>query len=76
MSTAAVHSNIFTAGPERARLTLVEDTCRDCGRALAEFEEHLCAACIDLEAHAWCRECGAVLANADLEVGACAACLA
>jgi hypothetical protein len=51
-----------------------EDDCAECGSALAESEEHRCADCTDLAAHAWCRDCGAVLADADLDAGACASC--
>lgn len=51
-----------------------EDDCAECGKGLAESEEHRCADCLDLEAHAWCRDCGAVLSDADLDSGACASC--
>lgn len=87
MSTAAVvipktghgpnvgHSTDREPGP-RHSLTLVEDVCFECGGSLSESEEHLCAGCSDLAAHAWCRDCGAILADADLEAGACADCTA
>ncbi|MDQ4490851.1 hypothetical protein RBS60_11665 [Sinomonas sp. ASV486] len=84
MSTAAVanpaSSDVRTrpgAGhTERPRLSLLEEACSDCGRALALLEDAVCASCADLAAHSWCRDCGAVLADGDLEAGACADCTA
>lgn len=75
MSTAALVPSQFHAHTVPP-LTLVEDACFECGGSLAESEEHLCAGCADLAAHAWCRDCGAILADADLESGACADCTA
>ena len=60
----------------RASLAVVEDTCLDCGSALAMFEENRCAGCADLALHTECRDCGSVLRDADLDAGACADCLA
>ena len=84
MSTAAVATRVGTKvvegaasrKAERTHLSLVEDACSDCGQALAPFEEGVCASCTDLAAHAWCRDCGAVLADTDLDAGACADCTA
>ncbi|BCT74988.1 hypothetical protein SCMU_08300 [Sinomonas cyclohexanicum] len=71
------HSRNVEHSPHRGRsLALVEDVCFECGGALAESEEHVCADCCDLRAHAWCRDCGAILADADLGSGACADCTA
>ncbi|GAB4100584.1 hypothetical protein GCM10028789_27490 [Sinomonas halotolerans] len=57
-----------------APLALVEDSCLDCGEALAELEEHRCAGCTDLALHTECRECGGILPDADLDAGRCAGC--
>jgi hypothetical protein len=77
MSTAAVAlrisaEDVTSAG--RGRPALVGETCSECGRTLKDFEEHACADCLDLAAHAWCRECGGVLPDGDLEAGVCASC--
>ncbi|WP_433876063.1 hypothetical protein [Sinomonas atrocyanea] len=78
MSTAAVIASPHRTLPQAASprpLHLAEDACRDCGHALAQFEEHRCADCEDLALHMECRDCGRILADADLEAGACAGCL-
>jgi ribosomal protein L37E len=81
MSTATVLTPVpdlhgtgtHSLDPDR-RVPGREDDCAECGRGLAESEEHRCADCLDLASHAWCRDCGSVLSDADLDAGACASC--
>ncbi|MEA5457049.1 hypothetical protein SPF06_20180 [Sinomonas sp. JGH33] len=76
MSALAVDELAAVTGRLRAELVLVEDHCRDCNRVLAAFEEFRCADCADLALHAECRDCGAVLRDADLAAGVCTDCIA
>ncbi|GHG53886.1 hypothetical protein GCM10012320_24860 [Sinomonas cellulolyticus] len=83
MSTAAVvipnaeNTAHREPAPRRPAVALVQDDlCTDCGNVLGEAEEYRCSGCLDLDAHMWCRDCGAVLKDSDLSAGVCADCTA